>query len=275
MIAAALIAEEPEKYGFADLEYQEPLQYEKVVVPEAVDLALIAKASEISVEELKELNPELLRWCTPPDSPNYEIRIPWGKKELFLENFEALQPVQKFQFKTHVVRKGDTLSTIAKSYRVDMQPLFEINRLTKKSRLSTGMHLLIPIPKQSAEKPRIPKPEVAIYTIKKGDTLWSIANEMRVNIGALSQWNQLHPDKKLIPGDKLKIKAVHTTDSNGKKKEIVYVVRAGDTLADIAQKYNVTVAEIMTWNQLKNGDRIYPADRLKLRVGEARSSTPN
>jgi membrane-bound lytic murein transglycosylase D len=271
MIAAALIAKDPEKYGFADLEYQEPLQYEKVVVPGAVDLALIAKASEISVEELKELNPELLRWCTPPDSPNYEIRIPWGKKELFLENFEALQPVQKFQFKTHVVRKGETLSTIAKSYRVDMQPLFEINRLTKKSRLSIGMHLLIPIPKQSAEKPRIPKPEAAIYTIKKGDTLWSIANEMRVNIGALSQWNQLHPDKKLIPGDKLKIKAVHTTDSNGKDKEIVYVVRAGDTLADIAQKYNVTVAEIMTWNQVKNGDRIYPADRLKLRVPESKS----
>ncbi len=275
MIAAALIAKDPEKYGFFGLEYQDPLQYEIVVVPEAVDLALIAKACEISVEELKELNPELLRWCTPPDSPDYEIKIPWGKKELFLQNFEALQPVQKFQFKTHVVKKGDTLSTIAKSYRVDMQPLFEINRLAKNSRLSVGMHLLIPLPKQSAEKPRMPKSEEVIYTIKKGDTLWSIANETGVNIGALSQWNRLHPDKKLIPGDKLKVKAVHTIDSNGKQKEIVYVVKAGDTLADIAQKYNVTVAEIRTWNQLKNGDRIYPADRLKLRVGEPKSSTPN
>ncbi|OGP74085.1 MAG: hypothetical protein A2W09_09545 [Deltaproteobacteria bacterium RBG_16_50_11] len=271
MIAAALIAKDPEKYGFAGLEYQEPLQYEKVVVPEAVDLGLIARASGISVEELKELNPELLRWCTPPDGPNYEIKIPWGKKELFLENFEALQPVQKFQFKTHAVKKGDTLSTIAKSYRIDMQPLFEINRLTKKSRLSVGMNLLIPIPKQSAEKPRMPKSEEVIYTIKKGDTLWSIANETGVNIGALSQWNHLHSDKKLIPGDKLKIKAVHTTDSNGKEREIVYVVKAGDTLADIAQKYNVTVSEIMTWNQLKHADRIFPADRLKLKVPESKS----
>jgi membrane-bound lytic murein transglycosylase D len=275
MIAAALIAKDPEKYGFGGLEYQEPLQYEKVVVPEAVDLAVIAKACEISVEELKELNPELLRWCTPPDSPNYEIKIPWGKKELFLQNFEALQPVQKFQFKTHVVKKGDTLSTIAKSYRVDMQPLFEINRLNKKSRLSVGMHLLIPIPKQSAEKPRMPKPEEAVYTIRKGDSLWSIANEMGVNIGALSQWNNLHPDKALIPGDKLKIKPVHAVDSNGKRKEIVYVVKPGDTLADIAEKHRVSVAEIMTWNQLKNGDRIFPSDRLKLRVGQPKSSTPN
>jgi membrane-bound lytic murein transglycosylase D len=271
MIAAALIAKDPEAYGFGGLEYQEPLQYDKVLVPEAVDLALIAKACEISVEELKELNPELLRWCTPPDSPSYEIRIPWGKKELFLQNFEALQPIQKFQFKTHVVKKGETISTIAKSYRVDMQPLFEINRLNKKSRLSIGMHLLIPIPKQSAEKPRMPRPEAAVYTIKKGDTLWSIANEMGVNIGALGQWNNLHPDKALIPGDKLKIRTVQAIDSNGKQKEIVYVVKAGDTLADIAQKYSVTVTEIMTWNQLKNGNRIYPADRLKLRVPESKS----
>jgi membrane-bound lytic murein transglycosylase D len=94
---------------------------------------------------------------------------------------------------------------------------------------------------------------------------------MGVNIGALSQWNHVHPDKILIPGDKLKIRAVHTIDSNGKQKEIVYVVKAGDTLADIAQKYNVTVAEIRTWNQLKNGDRIYPADRLKLKVPESKS----
>lgn len=278
MIAAALIAKDPEKYGFDDLQYEEPLQYEKVVIPEAVDLALIAKFCESSVEELKELNPELLRWCTPPDDPNYEIKIPLGKKEIFLENFEALQPVQKFQFKTHVVRKGDTLSQIARIYRVDMEPLLQINRLAKKSRLSIGMNLLIPIPKQKgSQKREIAKVKVEemIYTIKKGDTLWSIANEMGVNIGALTRWNHLQPDKILIPGNKLKIKMVPTSGSNGKEKEVVYVVKAGDTLADIALKYSVTVSEIMRWNQLKNADRIYPADRLKLKVREAKSSTPN
>ena len=51
-----------------------------------------------------------------------------------------------------------------------------------------------------------------IYTIKKGDSLWSIANEMGVNIGVLSRWNNLHPEKKLMPGDKLKIGANKTSD---------------------------------------------------------------
>jgi membrane-bound lytic murein transglycosylase D len=284
MIAAALIAKDPEKYGFTDIEYQEPLRYEKGRVPELTDLLVIAKACETSVEELKDLNPELLRWCTPPNSPDYEIKIPFGKKELFLKNFEILQPIEKTQFRTHSVKKGDSLPRIAKLYRVDLEPMLEINRLNKTSRLSPGTDLLIPIPKTQDLKPlltaqkkfdgknRNPKPEEMIYTIKKGDTLWSIANEMRVNIGALSRWNNLHPEKKLIPGDKLKIRMgspSHPLDEPPKVrkgKEIIYVVKAGDTLWGIAKRYNVTVSEINAWNRLDGKDRIRPADKLKLRL---------
>jgi membrane-bound lytic murein transglycosylase D len=153
MIAAALIAKDPEKYGFIGIEYQEPLQYEKVKVPEVTDLRLIAQACEVTVNEIKDLNPELLRWCTPPDFPDYEIKIPFGKKEFFLKNFEVLPPAGKLQFKTHIVRKGDTLSKIAKRYRVDLKSILEINRLNLKSRLSVGMNLLIPLPKSQDLKP--------------------------------------------------------------------------------------------------------------------------
>ena len=111
MIAAALIAKDPEQYGFTSIEYQEPLRYEKVRVPGVDRPGVIAKACEIPLEELKELNPELLRNCTPPDVPDYEIKIPFGKKELFLQNFEALQPVRKVQFKTHVVKTGGDACT--------------------------------------------------------------------------------------------------------------------------------------------------------------------
>jgi membrane-bound lytic murein transglycosylase D len=287
MIAAALIAKDPEKYGFVGIEYWEPLQYEKVQVPPVTDLRLIAKACETSLEELKELNPELLRWCTPPDQPSYEIKIPLGRNETFLRNFEAISPQDRFRFKTHTVKKGDTLSGIARLYRVDMEPILEINRLRKGSLLSIGMNLLIPIPKDgrpaliTMKKPegkdQGPATYETTYTIKKGDTLWSIANEMGVNIGALSRWNNLNPGKKLMPGDKLKIRVPGARERVGKKeeKEIIYVVREGDTLWDIALKYDVSIKEIRSWNSLNGGDRIYPSDRLKLKVGGIRSSTPN
>jgi membrane-bound lytic murein transglycosylase D len=153
MIAAALIAKDPEKYGFVEIEYQEPLRYDKVKVPEVTDLRLIAEACEVTLDEIKSLNPELSRWCTPPNYPDYEIKIPFGKKELFSRNFETLYPGERFQFKTHKVKKGDTLSRIAKLYRVSLEPILEINRLNKKSRLSIGMNLLIPLPKDPDPKP--------------------------------------------------------------------------------------------------------------------------
>jgi membrane-bound lytic murein transglycosylase D len=153
MIAAALIAKDPERYGFSDVEYQEPLQYDKVKVPELTSLFLVAEACETSLDEIKDLNPELRRKVTPPNETGYEVKIPMGKKDLFLKNFEALQPHEAFQFKTHRVRKGDTLSRIARYYRVDLQPLLEINHLKKKSRIRKGMILLIPISMDEKTKP--------------------------------------------------------------------------------------------------------------------------
>ncbi len=147
MIAATLVAKDPEKYGFTDVEYQEPLRYEKVKVPELTDLSHIAKACETSLEEIRDLNPELRRGVTPPNETQYEIKIPFGKRDLFFENFEAMQPLEKFQFKTHLVKKGETLPRIAKLYRVDLEPLLEINHLGKTGPLSKGTTLFIPLSK--------------------------------------------------------------------------------------------------------------------------------
>jgi membrane-bound lytic murein transglycosylase D len=298
MIAAALIAKDPEKYGFVGIEYQEPLRYEKVNVPPLTSLSLIAAACEITLDELKELNPQLLRWCTPPEKP-YEIKIPLGKKERFLKNFETLQPSERPPYRIHVVKRGENLVRVSRLYGVNGQTILDANQLGKGSRLSPGMNLIIPLPphapsdpnggaKLTAKKkgegrvqPAIEEGEEEIlYTIKKGDTLWAIANEMGVNIGALSRWNNLHPEKKLRPGDKLRVRVTtaKVPPEPAKKKgalEIIYEVKEGDTLWGIAKKYNLTIDDIRSWNNLEEADRIYPSDRLRLRLSGLRSSTLN
>ena len=152
MIAAALIAKDPKRYGFTDVEYVEPLRYEKVKVPELTGLLLVAKACETSVEEIRELNPELQRGVTPPNEEAYEVKIPFGKKGLFLKNFEALQPLEKFEFKTHLVKAEESLPGVARLYRVDLEPFLELNHLKRTSRISKGMTLLIPLSKDEEIK---------------------------------------------------------------------------------------------------------------------------
>ena len=297
MIAAALISKDPDRYGFTAIEYQEPLRYDKVTVPPLTDLSLIARACEMTTDELKDLNPELLRWCTPPDT-DYEMKIPFGKKELFLRNFESLHPSERPPYRIHIVKKGETLPRVARSYRVSGESILETNQLRKTSRLTPGMNLVIPLSVGPANREtrstvtakkkgdgkvqplQSDGDEEVIYFIKKGDTLWSIANEMGVNIGALSRWNNLHPEKKLRPGDKLKIRVTpaRVPSAPPVKKdpsEIVYEVRGGDTLWGIARKYNLTIDEIRSWNNLEETDRIYPSSRLKLKVSSVRSSVLN
>jgi membrane-bound lytic murein transglycosylase D len=152
MIAAALIAKDPKRYGFTDIEYEEPLRFEKVKVPALTGLFLVAKACGTSVDEIKNLNPELQRGVTPPNEDAYEIKIPLGKKDSFVKNFEVLQPLEKFQFKTHPVKTGETLSGIARRYRVDLEPFLELNHLKRTSRISKGMTLLIPLSKDEEIK---------------------------------------------------------------------------------------------------------------------------
>ena len=155
MIAAAVVAKSPEKYGFIEIDYQEPLRYEKVKVPELTDLSIIAKACETSLEEIKGLNPELQRGVTPPNEAEYEVKIPFQKKDLFLENFGAWKPNEKYPFKTHHVKKGETLKSIARLYRVDLDPLLQINHLGKSSQISNGMILSIPISKDDKSGPLV------------------------------------------------------------------------------------------------------------------------
>ena len=153
MIAAALVAKDPEKYGFTDVEYQKPLRYERVKVPELTGLSLVAKACEASLEEIKDLNPELRRGVTPPNENDYEIKIPFGRKDLFEVTFQILQAFEKFEFKTHLVKKGETLKGIAKLYRVDLEPLLELNHLSKATPISKGTILSIPISKDEEIRP--------------------------------------------------------------------------------------------------------------------------
>ena len=143
-LAAVLIASEPQKYGFSNIDYHPPLLYEKVIVPPATRLDLIAKASETDISEIKALNPALKKEKTPPNRSPFEIKVPSGKKEIFEKNFPLLTQKAVSKGGNHSVRPGETLSAIAKKYRVPLQALCQVNGLSARTRIKPGLILSVP-----------------------------------------------------------------------------------------------------------------------------------
>lgn len=158
LIAALLIAKSPEKYGFEDIEYEEPLVFDTVEIDSPIDIRTAAKVLEIDYESLKNLNPELRRWNTPPNISSYQLKIPFGKKGEFLTRYEEIKPKNKMLFHSHKIRPGDTLYKIARLYKTGIDPILEMNNIRFPRRIRPGDHLIIPIKAKGIELKQKPLP---------------------------------------------------------------------------------------------------------------------
>jgi peptidoglycan lytic transglycosylase D len=194
-MAATIIAKNPESYGFAAATY-EPFKFDIVEIEESTDLRLAARCAECTYEEIKELNPELRRWVTPPHSDKYALRIPSGKKEIFLANFAAVPPEQKIKWERHEVKKGETISMLAKVYNTTPEAIRDINGL-KKNRIAPGKHLLIPIDLNGkaqdvnyATPGQGGKQQEILYRVRRGETLLKIARKHNVSVADIREWNK-------------------------------------------------------------------------------------
>lgn len=143
-IAASVIAYSPEQYGFEDLVFHPPLSYETVALNSPIDLEVAASCAEVPLQVIRELNPELKRWCTPPDLPEYSLRIPEGRKESFMENLSKISEKERFSVDLYAVRKGDTFRSISKKTGVPVEVILDLNDMEKIMPLSAGKVLLLP-----------------------------------------------------------------------------------------------------------------------------------
>src|SRR5690606_20615976 len=143
MLAAGHIAKEPEKYGFRNLRYHAPLEFETVQVPGSVSLAAAAKAAGVGAEVVRDLNPHLVRAMTPPGQ-SWALRIPKGRRELFARNFARMGPEERLAVVHHPVRRGETLSHIAIRYGTTVNALRAANDWINPRRIRVGQRLRVP-----------------------------------------------------------------------------------------------------------------------------------
>lgn len=143
-IAASLIANNPKDFGFDEIEYHEPLMFDEVRLNSPIDLSVAAECAGVSLDEIKKLNPELRRWCTPPDVSDYTLKIPIGAKERFMTALASVPENERFTIDRYTVKKGDTFQRIAKRTGIPVSVVLSLNSLEKIIPLKTGSVIYLP-----------------------------------------------------------------------------------------------------------------------------------
>ena len=205
-LAAAIIARNPEEYGFETYSKKRkaPFEFDTVELEKSADLSVLARSAGTSLKTMQYYNPELRQSATPQNGP-YTLRIPKGTANKFTANFNALPEVQRFapQYIVHKVRRGESLSTISKKYKVSIHDVAAVNKIRNRHKISIGQKLTIPIRGAYASHDGPPGHIKVVYTVRKGDTLGHIAEDYGTRAVKIRRWNNLAYGQYIYPGQKL------------------------------------------------------------------------
>jgi len=282
LLAALHLASDPEAYGFADLELADPIDYEVVVVETQTDLEIIAELSGASYLKIKELNPALKRWSTPPGVENYQVRVPVGKAARFEQLYADLPADQRVRYHHHQIKSGDTLLVLAKRYQIQVDDIIALNNISNPRALQVGHDLILPLREGFTQRPVESLADAYVrsrrqsYTVQSGDSLWSIARRFEVTEKQLRVWNSLGWSNMLRPGQVLLVSqpssrvASQSTNNPPPTARVVYQVEPGDTLWGIGRRFAVNTDQIRQWNDLTREHVLRPGQKLTLLVPEGR-----
>lgn len=279
LLATLTIVSNLEKYGFGNLNLHQPLAYETVTLPTTTDLEVIARLGNVKYDDLKVLNPELKRWCTPPGIADYQLRVPAGSAENIREGYAMLPVDQRARYHRHQIAKGDTLRDLAKRYRIRVDDIMALNSIRNPRSLQIGDDLILPLKEGFTSLPidemsdDYDRSRRKTYKVRKGDSLWKIAQRFGVTEKQLRVWNKLGWSNLLRPGQVLAVSGKGRRNvakrSSAPTQKLVYQVRPGDTLWGIGRQFDVKTEQIRSWNDLDHNHLLMPGQKLTLLVTSA------
>ena len=287
LLAIANIVNDPEAYGVRLKSIPDEPYFATVEVDSQIDLALAADLAEVSMSDLYTLNPAFNRWATDPTGP-HRLLVPLENAPVLEEKLAQLPPRERIQWDRHRIRRGETLLAIAEKYHTSVDLLKRINGV-RGNMIREGHNLIIPVATKSLASYTLSADQrlratqntspagrnKSFHIVRSGDTLWDIARNFGVSVGALAKWNGMAPRDTLKAGQKLVVwtkrgqnvaaKTFSPQDDRLRQK-IGYRVRRGDSLARISQKFKVTVNDLVRWNGLRPNMYLQPGQRLTVYV---------
>ena len=274
----------PHKYRLDLLPINNQVSYEIVELDGQIDLALAADLAGISVNQLYQLNPAFNRWATAPEGP-HRLLLPRGKADHFRHEVAKIPQTQRINWVRHKIRSGETLSQISQRYRTSVALIKEVNNI-RGSNIRAGKYLMVPTATKSLKTYTLSASSRLAsiqntnrggtrqeHIVRPGQSLWSISRNYGVTTRALAKWNGMAPRDTLQVGQKLVVwtdpklaqtVSISQTRPNNALHALRYTVRKGDSLYRIANRFNVSVADIKRWNRV--GKYLQPGQKLKLYV---------
>jgi membrane-bound lytic murein transglycosylase D len=269
IVAVTIMAKNPSQYGLDDLVPDKPLVMDTVKIDYPVDLRLVAECIDVPVSDLQALNPSLLRMTTPKNR-EFELHVPAGRKDKYLEAIAAIPTDMRVWWRYHKVEQGETLASIARSYRTTSKAISAANNL-ESGELESETRLIIPIAAGKhamSEDSGTYSRRATAYRLRKHDTVSSVAEQFGVPPQMVRRWNRLKGDS--LRGRRVlyvhlpispnaeegrrvasnsHAKKGHSKSKTTEQAEVVrHKVKDGETLSSIASSYKTTVSALQRDN---------------------------
>jgi membrane-bound lytic murein transglycosylase D len=274
LIAISRVVRDPAAYGLAIAPIHDARYFRVVPTDGPVDLRLMAQLAGVDTEELHALNPSWNRWVTDPDGP-HRMLIPEVVADSFVTQLATLDATARAGLGVHTIAAGESLASVAGQYKVPESFLKRINS-DASSGLRAGRQLLVPAGDVSQLREGLGADlERRSYRVRSGDSLWSIAHRNGMTIARLAHMNGISQNAMLHPGQHLQISgapassgAVAMASSDPPVSgHVSYKVQRGDTLSDIARRFEVTVQQLQGWNNMGPSTSLRAGQRLTIHVG--------
>jgi membrane-bound lytic murein transglycosylase D len=276
ILAMALVAKDPASYG-VQVNPEKPAQIETVNLEHSISLQLVADASGTDLDDLRLLNPQLLRNVTPNDS-GFQLKLPAGSAKSFEENVQQVPQDKWTSWRLHPAEQGETLSDIARHYRVTVAAIETANHLEPHATVPSGFLLNVPT--------QPPVVRLVSYRVQRGDTLEGIAGRFDVTVDQLKRWNHISGGH-VSRGVRLRIYAGSqtagippakgksaqnqsqglenvSTGRSDKPESLEHKVRPGETLYSIAHDYQTSISAIRQSNPFLAGRSLQLGDVLTI-----------
>mgnify|MGYP000506396235 FL=1 len=291
LLALAKIVQNPEAYGVSLPSIPDTPYFAVVKTKAQIDLAQAASLAQVDINEIYKLNPGFNQWASAPLGP-HRLLVPSDKAASFSEALKLLPPEKRLNWNRYTIRRGDSLIRIAKKFNTTPKLIKQVNHLSS-NKIKAKQKLLIPIASKGksyydlSQVNRLESKQKKLrgstgsqkitYKVKSGDTIWDLARAHKVGVRSLAKWNGIAPTDPIKPGQKLLIWSKKNIQETAKSaapliqkremiKRIGYRVRKGDSLAKIANKFNVSIKNLLVWNKLNRKKYIQPGQKLTIFV---------